>query len=232
MSLIYCTECGNKISDKAEKCPHCGCPMSKKVLIEKKDTDVKEKDAKKGYWSTGRLEIGIVSIVLFAVISMQSCVVGAYNTMSMNGEISGTIGFFLAIFMLISGILGICTRNSKQWTGAIICTVFYWLGAFMTIGASGIYADLPIWGIVSFLFGLVFMISAIKTRKGKDEIGDNEGKDEENYNGISDILITVIAIIVFYPAGIIIMWYGKTFNKTARIIITCIFAILTVFIFI
>ena len=26
MALIKCPECGNSISDKAEKCPHCGLP--------------------------------------------------------------------------------------------------------------------------------------------------------------------------------------------------------------
>lgn len=28
MSLIRCPECGNSISDKAEKCPHCGLPAA------------------------------------------------------------------------------------------------------------------------------------------------------------------------------------------------------------
>lgn len=28
MALIKCTECGKEISDKAEACPHCGCPIS------------------------------------------------------------------------------------------------------------------------------------------------------------------------------------------------------------
>lgn len=28
MALIKCPECGNSISDKAEKCPHCGLPAS------------------------------------------------------------------------------------------------------------------------------------------------------------------------------------------------------------
>ena len=27
MALIKCTECGNEISEKAEQCPHCGCPL-------------------------------------------------------------------------------------------------------------------------------------------------------------------------------------------------------------
>ena len=30
MAMIYCSECGKKISDKADRCPHCGCP--KKTL--------------------------------------------------------------------------------------------------------------------------------------------------------------------------------------------------------
>ena len=28
MALIKCTECGNMVSDKADKCPNCGCPVS------------------------------------------------------------------------------------------------------------------------------------------------------------------------------------------------------------
>lgn len=28
MVLIKCTECGNMVSDKADRCPHCGCPVS------------------------------------------------------------------------------------------------------------------------------------------------------------------------------------------------------------
>ena len=26
MAMMFCCECGKKISDKADKCPHCGCP--------------------------------------------------------------------------------------------------------------------------------------------------------------------------------------------------------------
>ncbi len=29
MAMIYCNECGKEISDKADKCPHCGCPVLK-----------------------------------------------------------------------------------------------------------------------------------------------------------------------------------------------------------
>ena len=44
--LIECTECGHKVSDKADKCPECGCPMEDilKCLREKEIyiTDDKE----------------------------------------------------------------------------------------------------------------------------------------------------------------------------------------------
>ena len=29
MALIPCPECKREISDRAESCPHCGCPISK-----------------------------------------------------------------------------------------------------------------------------------------------------------------------------------------------------------
>ena len=37
MALIKCPECGNEISDKAEKCPHCGNTVNKKTDILPKD---------------------------------------------------------------------------------------------------------------------------------------------------------------------------------------------------
>lgn len=38
MALIKCKECGKEISDKADKCPHCGCPVS--YSIEKQDENI------------------------------------------------------------------------------------------------------------------------------------------------------------------------------------------------
>ncbi|WP_026489153.1 hypothetical protein [Butyrivibrio sp. XBB1001] len=39
MALFNCPECGNRISDKADRCPHCGVDMKTiKVLLAKKDS--------------------------------------------------------------------------------------------------------------------------------------------------------------------------------------------------
>lgn len=42
MSLIHCPECGNSISDRAEKCPHCGLPASYFSSLSKNTPHIKE----------------------------------------------------------------------------------------------------------------------------------------------------------------------------------------------
>lgn len=233
MALINCPECGKEISDKAVSCPSCGCPVCNETndTLEEMDNRVIliSDENIKGYWSVGRLVIGVISIVLFVLVSLQSCAAGIYNTFQATGETSGSRGFFLAFSMLIAGIIGICTRNSKEKTGAIVSMLFYWIGAFFTIGVGRVYADLPIWGIISFGFGVVYLVVVFKT-KAIDKYEDDE-KETENNNSLSDVIITVLSILLFYPVGIFIMWYSKTFNKTIRIIITCFFVLATVIYF-
>lgn len=159
MALIKCSECGKEFSDKADKCPNCGCPNSN---IETKTVIV---DKPKGVWSAGRLTIGIISIVMFPLISLQACAAGLGNALAENNSSSGTAGVILAFFLLIAGIIGICTRNSKSKLGAEIATVIYWLAASITVGTGETYPDLPIWGAISFFFGIVFLIASIKTKK-------------------------------------------------------------------
>lgn len=171
MALITCSECGKEFSDKADKCPNCGCPNPNA-----KETVVEIKEKYKGFCSAGRLTIGIISIVLFVLISFQSCAAGISNALEENGASSGSSGFFLAVFMLIAGIVGICTRNSRGKAGAITATVLYWISASCSLGQSKTYGDIAIWGTVSFIFGLFFLICAIKTKKNKAEnVMRNEG---------------------------------------------------------
>lgn len=161
MAIINCNECGKEYSDKAEKCPNCACPNK----LFTTQTNVIKVVKEKGYWSAGRLTIGIISIILFFLVSFQSCAAGFSNAMQNNNATSGSSGIFLAFCLLISGIVGICTRNSKSKIGPIITCIFYLLGALLTVGTGSTYGDLPIWGGLSFIFGIVFAISAVKTKK-------------------------------------------------------------------
>ncbi len=156
MAMIKCMDCGNEYSDRAAQCPKCGCPNPNAELLAAH---------RKGVWSSGRLIIGIISIVLFILILFQSCAAGMSNALQDNDATSGTSGFVLAIMMLIAGIVGIATRNSNSHVTTMVPGGFYWLGALFTIGTGSTYGDLPIWGGLSFIFGLVFIAAGIKTKK-------------------------------------------------------------------
>lgn len=115
---------------------------------------------------TSRTVIGIISIVLFVLVSFQSCAVGLGNVIADNGEASGGAGLILAFCMLIAGIVGIATRKTKG--GTITSGCFYAVGGLIGIANVGTFEDLKIWSILSFIFAAVFILTAIK-QKGKLE---------------------------------------------------------------
>lgn len=61
MALIECKECQSQISDKAESCPQCGCPLKKqKVIVENKITGGGDIIHKIAVW-------GVIILVLFFI---------------------------------------------------------------------------------------------------------------------------------------------------------------------
>jgi hypothetical protein len=113
---------------------------------------------------TARLCIGIVSMVLFLVIMFQSCAAGIGEALSGDEGGSAGSGFFVAFLMLIAGIVGVCTRKSV--VGAYITAIFYVIAGIIGVSSIGsFFADLVIWGVVSFIFGALFVIGGILTKK-------------------------------------------------------------------
>lgn len=112
---------------------------------------------------TTKLVLGIISIVLFILVSFQSCAAGLGNALSDSGEVSGTAGILLAFCMLIAGIVGICTRKSKG--GGIVAGIFYLIGGLLGITNYGSFSDLAIWSVLCFIFGIVFILGSLKMKK-------------------------------------------------------------------
>ena len=108
---------------------------------------------------TAKLVIGILSMVLFLVIVLQSCIVGVGNVLVENDEISGSAGVFLAICMLVAGIVGVATR--KHFAGGIVAGSFYLVGALIGACNYGTYSALLIWSILSACFGVTFILGTI-----------------------------------------------------------------------
>lgn len=86
MSLIFCSECGNKFSDKAKACPSCGCPIEeqeidsvKEELLNKEDnqdiqdekvddiSDVISSSQNQKSTKSKKIIIGLISILVIIV---------------------------------------------------------------------------------------------------------------------------------------------------------------------
>ena len=65
-----------------------------------------------------------LSIILSVFVFFQSVLVGTANTMSANGEVGGSAGVFVSIFMLAGGIVSIAVRNSQKME-EILQLLFY-----------------------------------------------------------------------------------------------------------
>ncbi|HJG28650.1 hypothetical protein [Gemmiger formicilis] len=109
---------------------------------------------------TAKLVVGILSIVLFVLVGMQSCVAGLGNTVSNNGEVGGSAGLLLAVCLLVAGIVAICTRNGGK--GGYVSAGFYIVGGLIGLLCAGSYADLNIWSGLSIFFGILCIVGSRK----------------------------------------------------------------------
>ena len=123
-------------------------------------------EKKNGKWQTARLVIGILLMVLFAVVSLQSCAVGLGNAITNNGEVSGSFGFLSSLAMLVAGIVGVATRKSASKGGPITACAFCWIVFFFSRIGSGSFRDLRVWGLIAFGFGCFFLFSGMTSKKG------------------------------------------------------------------
>ncbi|MCR5748111.1 MAG: hypothetical protein K6G03_10420 [Lachnospiraceae bacterium] len=108
-----------------------------------------------------KLVAGILSIVFFFFVSLQSCAAGIANTIEDNGEISGSAGILVAIFLLAGGIVSIATRKSSGKGGNIALIVMFGLAALIGFSSYGSYSDLAIWSGWCLINAVVAIISLV-----------------------------------------------------------------------
>ena len=112
-----------------------------------------------------KLVSGILSIVLFLIVSFQSCAAGISNTLSDNGEVGGSAGVLVAIFFLAGGIVSIATRNSKGKGGNIALIILFGLATIIGLALAGSYLDLKIWAAWCAINVVLAIIALVKTPK-------------------------------------------------------------------
>jgi hypothetical protein len=110
-----------------------------------------------------KLAIGIISTVLFLLITLQSCATGLANALANNkDDVSGVFGFVLGLGMLTAGVVGIVTRDNKG--GGITAGVIYIISSLIGYLGLGTYTDLIYWSRTAMAFGLVFIIGSVNMR--------------------------------------------------------------------
>lgn len=124
----------------------------------------------KAFWSVGRMVIGILSILAFIVITLQSCTAGISNALEESNSISGSVGFILGLFLLAGGITGVATRKSVKKGGCIASSILYAVGSvFGSFEWNSTFSDLRVWVVVSILLSLFYMFCAIMTKGDKSK---------------------------------------------------------------
>lgn len=113
---------------------------------------------------TWKLVSGILSICLFMVVTLQSCAAGIGNTLSENGEVSGSAGIILSILMLAGGIVSIATRQGSKG-GNIALIILFALAALMGYANAGTFADLNIWATWCLINAILAIIALVKNKK-------------------------------------------------------------------
>ncbi len=119
-----------------------------------------------------KLVSGILSMVLFVVVTFQSCAVGLANSLSESEEVSGTAGVLLAILMLAGGIVSVATRKSVKNGGNIALIVLFGLAALIGFMNHGTYSDLVIWSVwclINVVLAVVAMVTGGKKNSTQAE---------------------------------------------------------------
>ena len=117
---------------------------------------------------TWKLVSGILSIILFVLVSFQSCAAGLGNAIAETGESSGSAGLLVAIMLLAGGIVSISTRKGSKG-GNIALIVLFGLGALVGFAMAGSFGDLNIWAGWCLINAIVAIISLVKGKKMQDE---------------------------------------------------------------
>ncbi|MBR0087355.1 MAG: hypothetical protein IJL98_06415 [Lachnospiraceae bacterium] len=113
-----------------------------------------------------KLVAGILCIILSAFVVFQSCAAGLSNTLSENGEVSGSAGVIVAVFLLVGGIVMIATRTKEGKGGSIAAAVLFVLAALVGFMMAGSYSDLKIWSGLCAVLAVVNIVSAVMAKRG------------------------------------------------------------------
>lgn len=111
---------------------------------------------------TWKLVAGIISIILFVVVTFQSCAAGVVNALEDNGGSSGSVGILVAILLLSGGIVSVATRKSEGKGGNIALIILFGLAALCGFAGHGNYSDLVVWAVWCLINAVLAVVALVR----------------------------------------------------------------------
>lgn len=121
-----------------------------------------------------KLVSGIISIVLCPLVLFQSCAAGVGNAMAENGEVSGSAGLFVAICLIVAGIVGPGHQEFRRQGCFHHHRRVLHHGALLGFANAGSYSDLNIWAAVCVIFAILYIVAAVKAKKPEAKADQSE----------------------------------------------------------
>lgn len=117
-----------------------------------------------------RLVSGILSMVLFLIISFQSCAVGVVNAVEDNKEdTSGAGGILVAFGLLVAGIVSTALWKNKSKGGDIALIVLYGFTALMGFANQGTFGDLVVWSSWALICAIMAALALYLNSKANND---------------------------------------------------------------
>ena len=113
-----------------------------------------------------KLVSGILSIILSVFVLFQSGAAGLANALEANGEVSGSAGVLVAVFLLAGGIVSIATRKGGKG-GSLAVFIIFLLAALIGFTMAGSYKDLQLWAGWCMICSVLSFISLIGKKAKK-----------------------------------------------------------------
>ena len=179
MALVKCKECNKEISDKAEKCPNCGCPISTKEERRGKDENEKSQIKTGSILSLIANTLLLVMIICFIIFGMVSPNIedGTQNRGGTTVSVQltpGTVSFTYVIFLLISLIIAlICVILNILYISKKLKNMKLYKISFMILSIIELVLSIlsmggfMCCGLIYLIYPIINFIGAIMIATGK-----------------------------------------------------------------
>jgi len=122
-----------------------------------------------------KLVSGIISIVSFLIIILQSCATGMVNSMEDNdADSSGEAGVYLGFFLLVAGCVSVASWRAKSRGADIAVVCIAGIASAIGFANLGTYGDLEVWSYWCAICAGMALISACLPHKKEESLATKE----------------------------------------------------------